>query len=73
MIVNEAVCKVAGIAQSEKASQQFENLIKLVAEDGISVIAVEVDSDTVVGAAMNKIQVINPLILLIQMCSSYLP
>jgi hypothetical protein len=64
-IINEAVSKVVGLAQSDKGTQQFENLLRLIAEDGISVVAVEVDSDIVVGAAMNKIQVINSLHLLI--------
>jgi hypothetical protein len=54
---NETICKVVGLAQSEKASRQFEDLVKLVIENGVSVVAVEVESDTVVGVAVNRIQV----------------
>lgn len=68
-IINENVCKAIGLAQSDKATQQFENLVRLIAEDGVSLVAIEMESDTVVGAAINKIQVINHLIVLIQMCS----
>jgi hypothetical protein len=68
-VINESVCKVIGLAQADKALQKFENLVRLTVEDGVSVVAVEVESDTVVGVAINKIQVINPFTLLIQMCS----
>jgi len=57
--VNETVSKVTGIANSDKAMKQFDSLLTLIAEDGISVVAIEVESDTVVGVALNKIQVIN--------------
>jgi hypothetical protein len=56
---NEAVCKVVGISQTDIGSRQFEDLIKLVVQDGVSIVAVEEDSDTVVGVAVNRIQVLN--------------
>jgi len=59
-IVNEAIHKVIGIAQSDKASRQVLSLFEVVAQNGVSVVAVEEDTDKVVGAAINRIQVINP-------------
>jgi hypothetical protein len=56
---NETVCRVVAISKTDKGSRQFEDLIKLVLQDGISIIAIEEDSDTVVGVAVNRIQVIN--------------
>lgn len=58
-IVNETICRVIGIAQTDKGSRQFEDLVKIVVQNGVSVVAVEVESDTVVGIAVNRIQVIN--------------
>ena len=58
--VNEAIHKVTGIAQSDKASRQVLSLFEVVAQNGVSVVAVEEDTDKVVGAAINRIQVINP-------------
>ena len=58
--VNEAIHKVTGIAQSDKASRQMLSLVEVVAQNGVSVVAVEEDTDKVVGAAINRIQVINP-------------
>jgi hypothetical protein len=57
--VNETIHKVTGIAQSDKASRQVLNVFEVAAQNGVSVVAVEVDSDKVVGAAINRIQVIN--------------
>jgi len=58
--VHEAVHKVTGIAQSDKASRQLLRFFELTAQNGVSVVAVEEDTDKVVGAAINRIQVINP-------------
>jgi hypothetical protein len=58
-VTNETICTVVGLAHSDKGSRQFEDLIKLVVQNGVSVVAVEVDSDTVVGVAVNRIQVIH--------------
>jgi len=57
---NEAIHKAIGIAQSDKASRQVLSVFELVAQNGVSVVAVEEDTDKVVGAAINRIQVINP-------------
>jgi len=58
--LHEAVHKVAGIAQSDKASRQVLRFFEVIAQHGVSVVAVEEDTDKVVGAALNRIQVINP-------------
>jgi hypothetical protein len=58
--VNENIHKVTGIAKSEKATRQMENLLEVVAQNGVSIVAVEQDTDKVVGAALNRIQVMNP-------------
>jgi len=58
--VNEAIHKVTGIAQSDKASRQVLSVYEVAAQNGVSVVAVEEDTDKVVGAALNRIQVINP-------------
>jgi len=55
--VNEAVHKVIGIAQSDKASRQVLSVFEVIAQNGVSVVAVEEDTDKVVGAAINRIQV----------------
>jgi hypothetical protein len=47
------------MARTDKGSRQFEDLVKIVVQNGVSVVAVEVESDTVVGVAVNRIQVIN--------------
>lgn len=57
--VNETVCRVIGMTQTDKGSRQFEDLVKIVMQNGVSVIAVEVESDEVVGIAVNRIQVTN--------------
>ncbi|PSN33297.1 hypothetical protein C0J52_21153 [Blattella germanica] len=54
--VHEPVCKVVGLAHTKKGGDQFAKLLADVAEDGMSVIAVEVATDKVVGAALNKLQ-----------------
>jgi hypothetical protein len=56
-IVNETACKVIGLAQTDKGSRQFEDLMKLVMQNGVSVIAVDMANDIVVGVAVNRIQV----------------
>jgi hypothetical protein len=57
---NESIHKVTGIARSDKASRQVLSLYEVIAQNGVSVVAVEEDTDKVVGAAINRIQVINP-------------
>ena len=58
--VHEAVHKVTGIAQCDRTSAQVLKFFDLIAQNGVSVVAVEEDTDKVVGAAINRIQVINP-------------
>jgi hypothetical protein len=69
---NETICKVVGLAQTEKGSRQFEDLVKLVIENGVSVVAVEVESDTVAGVAVNRIQVRNLLSSDLKSCHIFL-
>jgi hypothetical protein len=59
-LVNATIHKVTGIAQSDKASRQVLSLFEVAAQNGVSVVAVEEDTDKVVGAAINRIKVINP-------------
>ncbi|XP_069685047.1 uncharacterized protein [Periplaneta americana] len=55
--VNETISVVVEMSQSEKSCQQFEEFLSAIAEDGVSVVAIDTETDTVVGVALNKIQV----------------
>jgi hypothetical protein len=57
---NVTIHRVTGIAHSDKASTQVLSVFEVVAQNGVSVVAVEEDTDKVVGAAINRIQVTNP-------------
>ena len=55
--VNESISIVTQIATTEKGCQQFDELLIEIAQDGASVVGIEVATDRVVGAAINKLEV----------------
>ena len=55
--VNENLSKVARLAQTEKGCEQFGELLTEIAQDGVSVIGVEIATGKVVGAGINKLNV----------------
>ncbi|XP_076181044.1 uncharacterized protein LOC143153559 isoform X2 [Ptiloglossa arizonensis] len=54
---NESVCKGVALVFESGASKELEQLCLEAAKDGVSVVAIEVATGEVVGAAFNKIQV----------------
>ncbi|XP_076684579.1 uncharacterized protein LOC143377315 isoform X2 [Andrena cerasifolii] len=56
--VDESVCKGVALTSEAGASSELEELCLDAAKDGVSVVAIDVESGEVVGAAFNKIQVL---------------
>ena len=54
---NETISKALLLNERKRASTQVERLAKLAANDGVSIVAVEVATGRVIGVAFNKIQV----------------
>ena len=54
---NENISKALLLNERKRASAQTERLARLAANDGVSIVAVEVASGRVIGVAFNKIQV----------------
>jgi len=54
---NETISKALLLNERKRASAQVERLAKLAANDGVSIVAVEVATGRVIGVAFNKIQV----------------
>jgi hypothetical protein len=54
---HENISKALRLNERTRASAQTERLAKLAANDGVSIVAVEVASGRVIGVAFNKIQV----------------
>lgn len=55
---NETISKALLLNERKRASAQVEHLAKAAANDGVSIVAVEVATGRVIGVAFNKIQVI---------------
>lgn len=58
---NENISKALRLNERTRASAQTERLAKFAANDGVSIVAVEVATGRVIGVAFNKIQVNCPL------------
>jgi ribosomal protein L18E len=56
---HENISKALRLNERTRASAQIERLAKLAANDGVSIVALEVATGRVIGVAFNKIQV-NP-------------
>lgn len=54
---HENVCIAVGLAENPNAMKELEELTVNAARDGVSIVAVEKSSGTVIGAAFNKLQV----------------
>ena len=54
---NETISKALLLNERKRASAQVERLARLAANDGVSIVAVEVATGRVIGVAFNKIQV----------------
>ncbi|XP_074025354.1 uncharacterized protein isoform X1 [Leptinotarsa decemlineata] len=54
---DESVCKALNLASDEDAMAELNKLVLCVAKDGMSVIAVEKETNTVCAVAVNKLQV----------------
>jgi hypothetical protein len=54
---HENISKALRLNERPRAAAQTERLAKIAANDGASIVAVEVASGRVIGAAFNKIQV----------------
>ncbi|KAK9294948.1 hypothetical protein QLX08_010590 [Tetragonisca angustula] len=57
--INENVCKGVDLLSEPGASKELEELCLEAAKDGVSVVAVDVNSGEVIGVAFNKIQLLN--------------
>ncbi|XP_021915801.1 uncharacterized protein LOC110827934 isoform X2 [Zootermopsis nevadensis] len=57
---NENISKALRLNERTRASAQTERLAKLAANDGVSIVAVEVATGRVIGVAFNKIQIPTP-------------
>lgn len=55
--IYENVCKGVDLLSEPGASKELEKLCLETAKDGVSVVAVDVNSGKVIGVAFNKIQV----------------
>ena len=54
---NESVCKVVDLSNNLHMSNVVEDFMKQVAEQGVSLVAIEIATEQVVGFALNLIQV----------------
>uniref|UniRef100_A0A1B6G2I3 Uncharacterized protein n=1 Tax=Cuerna arida TaxID=1464854 RepID=A0A1B6G2I3_9HEMI len=57
---DEAFCNYTGISEDSEGQKELSNLAVTCAKDGISTMAIDIQTGKIVGVSYNKIQVIPP-------------